>query len=61
MLSIIANPQAEEPAIVGDVHFDAGRLRVLKCISKDLASNPVQLIAKNRGEGLPRSFYGDLE
>ena len=60
-LSIIANPQPEELAVVGDFGLDAAGVRVVKGVSQDLARNPVDLVLKERRQGLPRSFHSDLE
>ena len=60
-LSIIANPQPEELAVVGDFGLDAAGVRVVKSVSQDLARDPVDLVLKKRRQGLPRSFHSDLE
>src|ERR1035438_362059 len=60
-LSIIANPQSEELAVVGDFGLDAAGVRVVKGVSQDLARNPVDLVLKERRQGLPRSFHSDPE
>src|ERR1017187_8886327 len=58
-LSIIANPQPEELAVIRDFSLDAAGARVLKGVSKDLARHPVNLVLKERRQGLPRSFHSD--
>src|SRR5271166_7103226 len=60
-LSIIANPQPEELAVVGDFGLDAAGVRVVKGVSQDLARNLVDLVLKKRRQGLPCSFHGHLE
>ena len=60
-LSIIANPQPEELAVVGDFYLDAAGVRVVKGVSENLTRNPVDLVLKERRQGLPRSFQSDLE
>ena len=60
-LSIIANPQPEELAVVSDFGLDTAGVRVVKGVSQDLARHPVDLVLKKRRQGLPRSFHCDLE
>ena len=45
-LSIIANPQPEELAIIRDFGLDAAGVRVVEGVSQDLARNPVDLVLK---------------
>jgi hypothetical protein len=60
-LSIIANPQPEELAIVRDLCLNAAGVCVVKGVPQDLARNPVDLVLKERRQGLPCSFQSDLE
>ena len=47
-LSIIANPQPEEMAVIRDFSLDAACARVVKGVAQDLARNPVDLVLKER-------------
>src|SRR5271157_1600558 len=60
-LSIIANSQPEELAVVRDFGLNAAGVRVVKGVSQDLARNPVHLVLQERRQGLPRSFHRNLE
>src|SRR5579871_908161 len=60
-LSIIANPQPEELAVKGDFGLDAACLRVAEGVAQDLPRNPVDLVLKQRRQGLPHPFQSDLE
>ena len=60
-LSIVANPQPEKLATVRDLGLNAAGVRVVKGVSQDLASLPVDLVLKERRKRLRRSFHNDLE
>jgi hypothetical protein len=60
-LSIIADTQAQQAIIVPNLGFDLTCIRVPESISYHLASNPVDFVLKDRGQGSPRPLYRDTE
>src|ERR1017187_9176002 len=60
-LSIVANPQPEELAIVRDFGLETAGVRVAKGVPQDLARDPIDLVLKKLRQGLPRSFHRDPE
>src|SRR5271166_6078460 len=60
-LSIIANSQPQELAVVGDFGLDAAGVRVVKGVSQDLARDPEDLVLKNWRQTPRPPFYNDPE
>ena len=51
-LSIVANPQPEELAVIRDFRLDAAGVRMVKGVPQHLARDPVNLVPKKRRQGL---------
>jgi hypothetical protein len=60
-LSIITDPQTEQIWVVVDGGFNPACAGVLKCVSQDLPSDPVDLVLKQRIQGSRLSFDDHLE
>jgi len=60
-LAIVTDPQTEQVRVVLNCSFDTVCVGVLESVSQYLASNPVDLVLKQRRQGSRLSFDDHLE
>jgi hypothetical protein len=57
-LSVVAYSHAKFAIVVPDFGLDPARLRMLKRVSQNLASNPVNFISRKSSQGSSLPFHG---